>query len=165
MNTKLKAAVNKEHTVVCSSEQVCTGSDYTISNPLSSEFIASTTLEAFNDTDMAEHAGTRVKVETGEIVLSPKENQSPVKTAGMFAAAPFIALAFVIALPFIGFYNIAKLAFEAYARKRPAIAAKLKNIGLFFASPFIALGYVMALPFVGFYMFSKLAVEAHAKRG
>ena len=146
MNTKLKA------------------NEYEVRKPHSSEFVANTTLKAVNDTNMADHAGSGAKVGTSEFVDNPKTIRNPVKTAGMFVAAPFIALAYVIALPFIGFYNIAKLAFEAYARKRPAIAAKLRNIGLFFASPFIALGYVIALPFVGFYTFSKLAAEAHAKR-
>jgi len=88
----------------------------------------------------------------------------------MLIAAPFIALAYIIALPLIGFYQFAKLAYEAYARKYPA-AGKLrmaglflKNVVLFLASPFIALAYVIALPFVGFFMFTKLALEANAKR-
>jgi hypothetical protein len=79
-------------------------------------------------------------------------------------------LAYVIALPFIGFYQFAKLAYEAYAKKYPE-AGKLriaglfaKNVALFLVSPFIALAYVIALPFVGFFMFSKLALEAYAKR-
>ena len=95
------------------------------------------------------------------------EERSLVKTAGMFFAAPIIALAFVIAMPFIGIFLIAKLAFEVSVKRFPALNGGLKsiatlarNIGLFFASPFIALTYVIALPFVGIYMFSKLAMEA-----
>jgi hypothetical protein len=93
------------------------------------------------------------------------------KTIAMLIAAPLIALGYVIALPAIGFYHIAKLAIEAYAKNHPTKAGTLrtaghflKNVGLFLVSPFIALGYVIALPFVGFYMFTRLALEAHAKR-
>ena len=71
----------------------------------------------------------------------------------------------------VGFYQFAKLAHEALAKRHPLTAGKLKkavvfakNVGLFFAAPFVALGYIIALPFVGFYMFAKLAHEAYATR-
>jgi len=99
------------------------------------------------------------------------EKPSLVKTITMVIAAPFIALAYIVALPFIGLYQLAKLALEAYAKTRPEAAVNLakirlfaKNVGLFLVSPFIALGYVIALPFVGFYMFTKLVLEVQAKR-
>jgi CheY-like chemotaxis protein len=40
------------------------------------------------------------------------------KNIGLFIAAPFIALAYVIALPVVGFYMFAKLAIEAYQKKK-----------------------------------------------
>lgn len=97
------------------------------------------------------------------------KERSLVKTVAMFFAAPVIALAYVIAMPFIGFFLIAKLALEVCVKRFPALNGRLKNaaklarnIGLFFASPFIALAYVAALPFVGMFMFTKLAMEARA---
>ena len=94
-----------------------------------------------------------------------------VKNIGMFIAAPFIALGFVIALPLIGLYHFAKLVIEAGVKNYPVagkkvrkIAVVIKNVGLFFASPFIALAYIIALPFVGFFMIAKMAKEAYAKR-
>ena len=36
----------------------------------------------------------------------------------LFLAAPFIALSYVIALPIVGFYTFAKLAVEAWQKKR-----------------------------------------------
>lgn len=97
------------------------------------------------------------------------EERSLVKTVAMFFAAPFIALAYIIAMPFIGIFFIAKLALEVSVKRFPSLNGRLKkaavlarNIGLFFASPFIALAYVAALPFVGMVMFSKLAMEARA---
>ena len=96
--------------------------------------------------------------------------RSLIKTVAAFFAAPFIALGYIIALPFIGLYQFAKLALEAYAKSRPAANVKLdkairraRNVGLFFASPFIALAYVIAMPFVGLFMFARLAMEARAK--
>jgi hypothetical protein len=40
------------------------------------------------------------------------------KNIGLFFAAPFIALGYVIALPFVGIYMIAKLSKEAIEEKR-----------------------------------------------
>lgn len=101
-----------------------------------------------------------------------KKERTLAATAGMFLAAPFLGLAFVIALPLIGFYHVAKLALEAFARKSPVKAARfrkaaamLKNVGLFFAAPIVALGYIIALPFVGLVMIAKLANEARMNRG
>jgi len=39
------------------------------------------------------------------------------KNVGLFFAAPFIALAYIVALPVVGFYMFAKLAYEAYQKK------------------------------------------------
>jgi CheY-like chemotaxis protein len=40
------------------------------------------------------------------------------KNVGLFLAAPFIALGYVIALPLVGFYMFVKLGREAYQKKR-----------------------------------------------
>jgi len=147
-----------------------------VRKPLTPEMIESVTLKAVNDGEKrvaaAKTPETVVEpvVETVENTGTANAKRSVGKTIAMLIAAPFIALAYIIALPFIGFYQFAKLAFEAYAKRYPK-AGKLgiaglflKNVGLFLASPFIALAYVIALPFVGFFMFTKLALEAHAKR-
>lgn len=39
------------------------------------------------------------------------------KNVGLFFAAPFVALAYIVALPFVGFYMFAKLAHEAYQKR------------------------------------------------
>ena len=145
MNTKSKVLVTGNDTVVGHNlHRVIPGNGFEI-----------TTLNAVNDAMIHE---------------APKTERKIVKTIGMFLAAPFIGLAYVIALPNIGIYHLAKLTLEAYAKRVPATSGKMKkamvmakNIGLFFAAPFVALGYVIALPFVGFFMITKLAIEAHAK--
>ncbi|MGA9574070.1 MAG: hypothetical protein WBS20_09005 [Lysobacterales bacterium] len=145
MNTKSKVLVTGNDTVVGHNlHRVLPGNGFEV-----------TTLNAVNDAAIHE---------------APKNEPTLAKTIGMLFAAPFIGLAYVIALPFIGIYHFVKLAIEAHAKKAPATNGKMKkvmrrvkNIGLFFAAPFVALGYVIALPLVGLVMISKLAKEAHAK--
>ena len=144
MNTKLKVLVAGNETVIGHNHLILPGNGYGL-----------TMVNAVNDETIHEVANTE---------------RTMVKTIGMFLAAPFIGLAYVIALPIIGIYHLAKLALEAYAKRVPAINGNLKNamvrvknIGLFFAAPFVALGYVIALPFVGFFMITRLAIEAHRK--
>lgn len=40
------------------------------------------------------------------------------KSIGLFFAAPFIGLMYAIALPFVGFYMFAKLAYEVERNKK-----------------------------------------------
>jgi hypothetical protein len=143
MNTKLNVRVAGNDTVVGHNHLTLHGNGFGI-----------TRVNAVNDETIHE---------------APKTERTLVKTIAMFLTAPFIGLAYVIALPIIGIYHLAKLALEAYAKKVPATTTgklkkamvSVKNIGLFFISPLVALGYVVALPFVGFFMISRLAIEAH----
>ena len=152
MNTKLQTLVNDNEAVVDRSfDRILSDKEYEVVAALHGE----NALEAVNDAEMQ---------------ASPARS-SMAKTIMMFIAAPFIALTYIVALPFIGFYQFAKLAFEAYSKKHPAAAGKIakamlfaKNVALFLVSPFIALAYVFALPFVGFYMFAKLMLEVQQKR-
>jgi len=137
-----------------------------VRKPLTPDMIESITLKAVREsTEKPEIVETtEAVVEAGEAIAETAVARNGLwdlaKFAGMFIAAPFIALAYIIALPFIGFYQIAKLAHKAYKKNHPSAARFARNVALFFASPFIALGYVIALPFVGFFMFAKLAKEA-----
>jgi len=72
----------------------------------------------------------------------------------LFLAAPFIALAYVIALPFVGLGVLAVLAVQAAAKKHmmKTVGLALKNTVLFLLAPFIGLAYVVLLPFIGLAM-------------
>ena len=148
-----------------------------VRKPLTPEIIENITLKAVSEAETQSPSEEPVEVIAGPVAEKVESTGSwnnawaLVKTITMFVAAPFIALAYIIALPFIGFYQFVKLAFEAYSKRHPTAAGKLgnaglflKNVGLFLVSPFIALAYIVALPFVGFFMFTKLAMQAHAKR-
>jgi len=153
------------------------GANGFVRKPLTPEMIENITLKAVAGAESRmepatlTEAANEPEISTVEEESADAKPRSIARTIGMLIAAPWIALGYVIALPFIGFYMIAKLGLEVFAKHYPAKTGALRsvgmfarNVGLFFASPFIALGYVIALPFVGFYMFAKLALEARANR-
>ena len=95
-----------------------------VRKPLTPEMIESITLKAVNDAETAEG----LKHQTQETVEAAQESEvkadapkivnSMAKNVGLFFASPFIALGYVIALPFVGFYMFAKLGREAWVKKQ-----------------------------------------------
>ena len=103
-----------------------------VRKPLTPEMIESITLKAVNDSaptgDAIETEAEAVEVEpVTEAVaveaepvvetVAPKAKNSAAKNIGLFFASPFIALGYVIALPFVGFYMFMKLGREAFIKK------------------------------------------------
>jgi len=93
-----------------------------VRKPLTPEIIENITLKAL-ETPVRASEEAASEVETSHEV--PKEKVSALqktgrvaKNVGLFLAAPFIALGYVIALPLVGFYMFAKFAREAYQKKR-----------------------------------------------
>lgn len=96
-----------------------------VRKPLTPEMIESITLKAVNDAEKAENLNQEIQetVEPAEVAVAseaeaPKAPNSKLKNVGLFFASPFIALGYVIALPFVGFYMFVKLGREAYAKKQ-----------------------------------------------
>jgi len=96
-----------------------------VRKPLTPEMIESITLKAVNDAEKAEQVTQEISetVEQAEVAVAedaeaPKAPNSKLKNVGLFFASPFIALGYVIALPFVGFYMFVKLGREAYAKKQ-----------------------------------------------
>lgn len=93
-----------------------------VRKPLTPAMIEGITLKALQDQVELTPAANEPEV----TVTGPeKASSSTLKTAariaknvGLFFAAPFIALAYIIALPAVGFYMFAKLAFEAYQKRK-----------------------------------------------
>jgi len=97
-----------------------------IRKPLTPEIIESVTLKAVHEADVIMHAVERpVQAEVIEETVDKAARRSKTglffKNIGLFFAAPFIALGYIIALPFVGFYMFAKLAYEAYKNKHPSV--------------------------------------------
>ena len=93
-----------------------------VRKPLTPEMIEGITLKALQDQVEVTPAANEPEVTTEE---PEQASASTLKTAakfarnvGLFFAAPFIALAYIIALPAVGFYMFAKLAFEAYQKRK-----------------------------------------------
>ncbi len=96
-----------------------------VRKPLTPEMIESITLKAVNDAEKVEEVTQEIPetVEQAEVAVAdeaeaPKAPNSKLKNVGLFFASPFIALGYVIALPFVGFYMFVKLGREAYAKKQ-----------------------------------------------
>jgi DNA-binding NtrC family response regulator len=95
-----------------------------VRKPLTPEIIESITLKALSGANTAAEPETRAETPAAE-VIKPANNMGALrkagvlaKNAGLFFVAPFIALAYIIALPAVGFYMMAKLGYQAYAKRR-----------------------------------------------
>lgn len=93
-----------------------------VHKPLTPEIIESITLKALEEPGEAMQAANESEATpeiTAEVRISGIRKVGILaKNIGLFFAAPFIALGYVIALPFVGIYMIAKLSKEAIDEKR-----------------------------------------------
>jgi hypothetical protein len=73
------------------------------------------------------------------------------KNVLLFLAAPFIGLAYIVALPIVGFGVLAVLAVRAAAKFKAVKLAglALKNVGMVVAAPVLGLAFVVFFPLVG----------------
>jgi CheY-like chemotaxis protein len=103
MSTKLQAMVIDNEAVVDRSfDRVLSDKGYEVVTTLSGE----QELKAVNDAEIQLAAGKFAKTRLFA------------KNVGLFLVAPFIALAYVFALPFVGFYMFIKLMLEAQAKRQ-----------------------------------------------
>jgi DNA-binding NtrC family response regulator len=92
-----------------------------VRKPLTPDMIESVTLKALEKPLGEPEAANEpeIELEAVEEPLSAWQKVSRVaKNIGLFLAAPFIALGYIIALPAVGFYMFAKLGLEAYRKNR-----------------------------------------------
>lgn len=105
------------------------GANGFVRKPLTPEMIESVTLKALHDRDHAKDHAKAPEEPHDKVVeatvekadkakAAPKSAGRALKDVGLFFASPFIALGYVIALPFVGFYMFAKLGLEAYSKKQ-----------------------------------------------
>jgi len=93
-----------------------------IRKPLTPEIIENITLKALEEPVEATIEAANEPEAATETLVEPLRGWRKVsriaRNIGLFFAAPFIALGYVIALPAVGFYMFAKLGYEAYQKKR-----------------------------------------------
>jgi DNA-binding NtrC family response regulator len=102
------------------------GANGFVRKPLTPEIIENITLKAVNEAEATEEE--EAVVNKAEVVATEAEAEDTAivhnkalhfaKNVGLFFAAPFIALGYVIALPAVGFYQFVKLGREAHAKKQ-----------------------------------------------
>jgi DNA-binding NtrC family response regulator len=94
-----------------------------VRKPLTPDMIESITLKALEkpaeELKAANEPATAVEP-AAEPMGGLQKASRVARNAGLFLAAPFIALGYIIALPAVGFYMFAKLGYEAYQKKRAA---------------------------------------------
>ena len=96
-----------------------------VRKPLTPEIIESITLKAMSESQVVLKATEAVneaelvkeEPEVIDVAVERSDISRKAKNIGLFFASPFIALGYVIALPFVGFYQFIKLAKEARALK------------------------------------------------
>jgi CheY-like chemotaxis protein len=93
---------------------------------------------------------------------APAVKESALKNIALFFAAPFIALAYIIAFPFVGAAMLTWYGAQAAAKSSALakVGMVVKNIGLLLAAPFIALAYIIVFPLVGLAMLAWMGLRA-----
>lgn len=116
--------------------------------PLSPEMIEDSAREAIEATGVVE------EVEIPAPAVAPAGAGTALKNIALFFAAPFVALAYIIAFPFIGAAMLAWVGLKAVATTPVGrmVGRIVKSIGLLLTAPFIGLAYVVIFPFVALAM-------------
>jgi len=103
------------------------GANGFVRKPLTPEMIESVTLKALLDKNAAAKPETAAEAGVEEVSEAVGNNGALkkagvfAKNAGLFFAAPFIALGYIVALPAVGFYMTAKLGYQAYQKRRQSV--------------------------------------------
>jgi len=93
---------------------------------------------------------------------APEAVGGTLKNIALFLAAPFFALAYIVALPFVGLGLLAVMAARAAAKIEAVkkLGLALKNIGMVIAAPVLGLAFIVFIPFVGLAMLAWMGGRA-----
>jgi len=81
---------------------------------------------------------------------APVRGESRLRDIALFAAAPFIGLAYAVLMPFVGLAMLAWIAGKEIARRAAREGGgTLKFIGMALGTPLLGLAYAVLLPFAG----------------
>jgi CheY-like chemotaxis protein len=132
--------------------------------PLSPEMIETSARMALLDKAPAEAAPldepAAVPAEQGEEARPGVARY--LKNVALFFAAPFVGLAYILALPLVGIGALAWMGGKALMKYPPAarVMRVLRTAALAVMAPFVGLAYVIALPFVGLGMLVWMGIRA-----
>jgi CheY-like chemotaxis protein len=116
--------------------------------PLSPEMIETSARDVLAAPAVPE--GTTVLAVAEAPVAEKPAKESALKNVLLFFAAPFIGLAYIIALPFVGLAALAVIAGRAASEVEALnkIGGIAKHGGLLLVAPFVGLAYVTVFPFI-----------------
>ena len=99
---------------------------------------------------------------TNETPVAAPEAGGVIKNIALFFAAPFIGLAYIVALPFVGFGVLAVLIVRAAIKFNAARTLRLvfKNTIALTAAPLIALAFVVFFPVIGLGLLTWTGIRA-----
>jgi len=130
--------------------------------PLSPEMIEGSARDAM----VAAAANVITLPVTLEAPVAEAAKDSLLKNIALFLAAPFIGLAYIVALPIVGMAVMANLAGRA-AAKYPlvrSVARVMRNVTMMVVGPVIGLVSVVLFPFIGLAMLAWMAGKAAMAR-
>lgn len=93
-------------------------------------------------------------------VTAEEKRTSVAKGITLFLAAPFIALAYLLALPLVGLGALVWIATKALVERIPVV----KAIALTVAAPFLGLAFILAAPVVGLGLLARIGMTRPATR-
>ena len=127
--------------------------------PLSPEMIEGSTDKALHQGDWTLPAQMPGEVATPDQPEVAKK-ESTARNVALFFAAPFIGLAYILAMPFIGIGMLAWFGAKAVAQKAQKLSPGAKGVALFFSAPVLGLVFILALPIVGLAMLAWYGAQA-----
>ena len=132
-----------------------------LQKPLSPEMIEGSAEKAMHQAEAAALAvATEAVVEVEAAVDGEAASKgSRVKNIALFLAAPFVGLAYIMAMPFVAAGMIAWFAAKAAAARAARLPEGVKRAGMVVAAPFLGLGFILALPLAGIGALGYFAVK------
>jgi CheY-like chemotaxis protein len=132
--------------------------------PLSPEMIEDSARDALAAFDTA--ANVIVLPTAAEAPVVEPAKGSILKNIALFLAAPFIGLAYIVALPIVGLAVMATLAGRAAAKYHVvrSVARIVRNISMMIFGPVIGLISVVLFPFIGLALLAWMAGKAAMAR-
>lgn len=119
--------------------------------PLSPDMIEGSTDKAMHERDATPPKQATVE----EVIAATAEvaaKESTAKNIALFFAAPFIGLAYILAMPFVALGMLSWFGAKAAATKVKNMGPAGKHIGLLVSAPFLGLLFIIVAPIVGLAM-------------
>ncbi|MEI6737760.1 MAG: response regulator [Pseudomonadota bacterium] len=137
-----------------------------LDKPLSPEMIENSAAQALLETAPATPA-QKVVAPAVDLKVEPVAKENFLKNIALFILAPFIGLAYIVMLPFVGAGILTNIAVKALVSKVPAVGTALmflKKVALIIAAPFVGLAFIVLLPFFGLTMLAGMGMRRLAMK-